>query len=903
MRRIVWTVVAVAALAAAPVGFADVKVRVAEPSAGVTSGDVLLYTANAVDFGADKTGRRDSTDAIKAALEAVDKERGGTVFLPAGRYRVNGRLDVRGGCTLRGEWMNPTAGGLGKGTILMAFAGRGEEKPDGECFVTVHSGGCLRDLSVWYPNQSASDPVPYPATIRGHGHTTVYNVTLYNSWCGFWNNDCSSMLIRRMYGTVLKLGIHGAYAFDIPRIEHVRFDPMFWAQSGLPGSPAGASLGKLCDFLDRNLTCVQGGEQDWGYWWDLEFDHCWKGLFLTAIPSDDRKKLVPGNIAAGNVRIRHAKVGVYVENAGYPGFMLTYGDISASSCPLFFAARPDYSAFEAEGLKPSYQRNSSLVVTGVRFSGGQYSVGSKKIGPYGINLADCTFSGYRNAAIRSESGSVTASRCHFKGKGPNAFELGTNVVQVMLQGNDYAGGSAIKDWAAGDPRVFRDEADKSMPAAVKYEFDHDPKGRPVGNRVWNVCDSGAVRGTLDALPTEDSTAAFQRALDLAATAKGGTVYVPAGIYRIEGSLYVAPGVELRGSFEGAHYGNSTSAGTQLWVYGNKDQADGMPLVRLSRGSGFRGFTVFYPEQGWTDQPDGDERARVKKYPPTVRTASNCWVRDCTIVCCWEAIDAMTVRSDNLEIADVTGASLDTTLHLGHGATGGTVRNLHFNYSNWTHQGKFPNRPRGGEGNPKLDEYTTRCVKGLVLGDVRNFDFFSCFNIIVAEQIVLEKDPFTGGSFRGKMWGVAFDAAHDGVVGRANCDATIALVASMGVFNQHGGGHYAVTDPAFRGSIVFSNADVWSGTSRIADVSGGRVSFLQLLSWCCLGTDCHSGGTLDVIGCTYVGDHIGANDKRPCIAYDAGAKGTVTGTVECNRRLSIVIDPGAKVKAGVNGFRK
>ena len=71
MRRIVWAVVAVAALTAAPVGFADVKVRVAEPSAGMTPGDVLLYTANAVDFGADKTGRRDSTDAIKAALKST----------------------------------------------------------------------------------------------------------------------------------------------------------------------------------------------------------------------------------------------------------------------------------------------------------------------------------------------------------------------------------------------------------------------------------------------------------------------------------------------------------------------------------------------------------------------------------------------------------------------------------------------------------------------------------------------------------------------------------------------------------------------------------------------------------------------------------------------------------------
>ena len=218
------------------------KARIADLPPFAQLEDFAVYTADATEFGADRTGARDSTAEIQRAIDACEKAEGGTVYLPGGRYKVLGRLSVPGGVTLRGVWASPDSGGLGKGTILMAYAGRGDGKLDGQCFLRVHSGACVRDLSVWYPEQRADSPVPYPATIRGSGHTTVFNLTLYNSWCGFWNNDCSSMLIRRMYGTPLKLGIHGAYAYDIPRIEHVRFSPRYWAGSGLAGAPKGKTL-------------------------------------------------------------------------------------------------------------------------------------------------------------------------------------------------------------------------------------------------------------------------------------------------------------------------------------------------------------------------------------------------------------------------------------------------------------------------------------------------------------------------------------------------------------------------------------------------------------------------------------------------------------------------------------
>ena len=46
-----------------------------------------LY-ANVVDYGADATGANDSTSAIQSAINAVQNAGGGTVYLPAGTYKV-----------------------------------------------------------------------------------------------------------------------------------------------------------------------------------------------------------------------------------------------------------------------------------------------------------------------------------------------------------------------------------------------------------------------------------------------------------------------------------------------------------------------------------------------------------------------------------------------------------------------------------------------------------------------------------------------------------------------------------------------------------------------------------------------------------------------------------------------
>ena len=41
-----------------------IQARVAAPSAGMVSDDLIVYTADACEFGADRTGAKDSTEAL-----------------------------------------------------------------------------------------------------------------------------------------------------------------------------------------------------------------------------------------------------------------------------------------------------------------------------------------------------------------------------------------------------------------------------------------------------------------------------------------------------------------------------------------------------------------------------------------------------------------------------------------------------------------------------------------------------------------------------------------------------------------------------------------------------------------------------------------------------------------------
>ena len=126
-------------------------------------------------------------------------------------------------------------------------------------------------------------------------------------------------------------------------------------------------------------------------------------------------------------------------------------------------------------------------------------------------------------------------------------------------------------------------------------------------------------------PHEDAvagdSAAIQKLLD-AAAAKGGTVDLGAGRFRLDRPIAIPEGVSLRGVWQGPHHAQ-LSKGTVFAIYANAGEEDGPPLITLNPSSTVKGITFFYPEQ---------RIPGTKAYPWTIQgRGMHNSVIDCTFV--------------------------------------------------------------------------------------------------------------------------------------------------------------------------------------------------------------------------------------------------------------------------------
>ena len=89
------------------------------------------------------------TEKINSALDELSKS-GGVLYIPAGRYLVNGTLTVPSGVELRGVSMTGHHSNA-LGTALYSTNDMGNA--DGTPFITLSENSGIRGLTVWYPTQ------------------------------------------------------------------------------------------------------------------------------------------------------------------------------------------------------------------------------------------------------------------------------------------------------------------------------------------------------------------------------------------------------------------------------------------------------------------------------------------------------------------------------------------------------------------------------------------------------------------------------------------------------------------------------------------------------------------------------------------------------------------------------
>ena len=260
-----------------------------------------------------------------------------------------------------------------------------------------------------------------------------------------------------------------------------------------------------------------------------------------------------------------------------------------------------------------------------------------RMNPVGLAVHDSVFASDTNVAFTSLWNSVQFSSCRFIGSVP---------VQPVKDGHEWSGHLMLS-------------REQDSGSTVRPEPPSRP--RPTGSLVVDVRDFGAATNL------EDNTSSFMRALAKAGQS-GGTVYVPAGVWKIRGALRVPTGVELRGCSDVPHH--TTSGGSVLLAYSGRGNEDGDPLISLEPRSGLRGLGVWYPEQMFYDPVP---------YPWAVRSlGEGCWITDVNIANCWNGVDFASHPSDGHRISYLSGGFWRRGLAVGKCSSRGWVEDVMMN---------------------------------------------------------------------------------------------------------------------------------------------------------------------------------------------------------------------------------
>lgn len=249
----------------------------------------------------------------------------------------------------------------------------------------------------------------------------------------------------------------------------------------------------------------------------------------------------------------------------------------------------------------------------------------------------------------------------------------------------------------------------------------------------NVMDYGALGNG-----KADDTPAVQKALD-AAVNRGGICFLPAGSYRLNGSLTVPAGVTLKGSYDGIPH-PMHPIGTVLHIYGGKGNVDAEPTIILAFNASIRNVLIHYPEQ--------QAPPEVVPYPWTIQIRGQmCQVVEVAMTNPYRAIDAGTHANELHLIRDVYACPLNIGIYVDRCTDVGRLENVHFNPNLWKRIGlepKLPAPPKGFQAgddaywNGILQPYLKENLVGFKIGRTDWEYITNCF-VIFAKQGFLFDD--------------------------------------------------------------------------------------------------------------------------------------------------------------------
>ena len=241
----------------------------------------VAYAANGMynvrDYGAVGDGSTDDTTAFQNALNAANNDGGGLVTVPAGQYMIATRLNVPANVALEGvSSVPPAANPTNGGSVLLSVVGAGSTA--GEPFIKLNTCSTLRRITVFYPNQTDTNPpVAYPYCIGAAvwaDNCSLIDVTLVNPYWGIDFGDHKAVgrhYIDGLWAQALNLGIYINACFDIGRTLNCHFGPIW-------------TTGPAKDYMRWNATAFLFGRTDVEETYNCSAEGYMTGFRFTALP-------------------------------------------------------------------------------------------------------------------------------------------------------------------------------------------------------------------------------------------------------------------------------------------------------------------------------------------------------------------------------------------------------------------------------------------------------------------------------------------------------------------------------------------------------------------------------------------------------------------------------------------
>ena len=308
----------------------------------------------------------------------------------------------------------------------------------------------------------------------------------------------------------------------------------------------------------------------------------------------------------------------------------------------------------------------------------------------------------------------------------------------------------------------------------------------------------------------DDTAAFQKALDAASQAGGGTVMAERGNYFFAGHLNVPKSVCLQGMWKSvtSHIGlrqrgeNSkpTDNGTTFLVTESAGNEAGPAFIQLNENCTLSGVVIFYPNQRTDQEPTA--------YPwSVIMRSKNCAVLDVELLNSYNGIDG--TGSERHLIRNVSGQPLRRGIQLDRILDIGRIENVHFN-------------PWWTIGTPAY-KWELANGEAFIFGrsDWEYVLNTFCFGYKVGYKFIQTRS----GECNGNFLGIGADDCYTSVL--VEQSAPFGLLISNGEFTSFHGPDPTMVEVGStnRGAVRFVNCAFWGPCNQIAKIAGrGTVGF-------------------------------------------------------------------------------